>query len=393
MPSYIGLYYPFIHFKDDWWLKLAALYWDKMGRIVPTEYGTRDSETVKRLADELGFIENFAPGAETKDLGERFLALLQQHEAKLRARYGVSQSDQWQEDPITKAAAPPGSDAKFAYIFYEKMWPELQDALVNTGLAQPERAGDPRWVGMHPRVASVYMTALAEEIAANRGLHPTTDECLAHVAVSGATLERLAQALLEDVKLTGPASTQHEIEVQMATVALESVIPRNIKSVPVEKIISLRKKHPAALATFQDYLNGLVAEMRQLQEVKDAPALKTHLEAEYEKKLKPELDALRARLRSLQVDAVTGAFNMQFSIPPLAATGATALGLDVNPLLALGGGFALGLIPVLRDKQKQAREAVKSSPAAWLMRAEENLKPATLSSWVRTSARQFILGV
>lgn len=393
MPSYIGLYYPFIHFKDDWWLKLAALYWDKMGRIVPTEYGTRDSETVKRLADELGFIENFAPGAETTDLGERFLALLQQHEAKLRARYGVSQSDQWQEDPITRAAAPPGSDTRLAYVFYEKMSSRLQDAFLNTGLAQPERAGDPRWVGMHPRMASVYMTALAEEIAANRGLHPTTDECLAHVAVSGATLERLAQALLGDVKLTGPASTQHEIEVQMATVALESVIPRNIKSVPVEKIISLRKNHPAALAAFQVYLNGLVAEMRQLQEVKDASALKAHLEVEYEKKLKPELDELRKQLKSLQIDAVTGAFNMQFSIPPLAATGAAALGLDVNPLLAVGGGLALGLIPVIRDKQKQAREALKSSPAAWLMRAEENLKPATLSSWVSKSARQFILGV
>ncbi len=334
-----------------------------------------------------------ADGAETIDLGEKFLDLLKQHEAKLRARYDVSQRGQWQEDPITKAAAPPGSDVKFAYVFYEKMWPELQEALVNTGLAQPERAGDPRWVGMHPRVASVYMTALAEEIAANRGLHPMTDETLDHVAVSGATLERLTQALLGDVKLLGPKPTQHEVEVQMVTIALESVIPKDIKGVPVEKIISVRKKYPKALAAFQEHVSSLVADLGQLQEVKDAPALKAHLEAEYEKKLKPEHDELRKQLKSLQIDAVTGAFNMQFSIPPLAATGAAALGLAVNPLLAAGGGLALGLIPVIRDKQKQAREAVKSSPAAWLMRVEENLKPATLTSWVSTSARRFILGV
>ena len=31
----IGLYHPFIHFKDDDWLKLSALYWDRMARIVP----------------------------------------------------------------------------------------------------------------------------------------------------------------------------------------------------------------------------------------------------------------------------------------------------------------------------------------------------------------------
>jgi len=30
-----ALYYPFIHFKDDSWLTLSALYWDRMARIVP----------------------------------------------------------------------------------------------------------------------------------------------------------------------------------------------------------------------------------------------------------------------------------------------------------------------------------------------------------------------
>ena len=35
----IGLYHPFIHFKDDDWLKLSALYWDRMARIVPIATG------------------------------------------------------------------------------------------------------------------------------------------------------------------------------------------------------------------------------------------------------------------------------------------------------------------------------------------------------------------
>ena len=51
MKSKIGLYYPFIHFKNEDWLKASALYWDKMGRIVPYGYEIRnDTETVKRLA-------------------------------------------------------------------------------------------------------------------------------------------------------------------------------------------------------------------------------------------------------------------------------------------------------------------------------------------------------
>ena len=33
--SYVGLYYPFIDFRDEGWLKLTALYWDSLRRIVP----------------------------------------------------------------------------------------------------------------------------------------------------------------------------------------------------------------------------------------------------------------------------------------------------------------------------------------------------------------------
>ena len=64
MPKRISRHrYPFIHFKDEVSLKFIALYWDKTGCIVPGEYGViRDSGTVKQLADELGFIENFEPG-------------------------------------------------------------------------------------------------------------------------------------------------------------------------------------------------------------------------------------------------------------------------------------------------------------------------------------------
>ncbi len=60
MPDYIGLYYPHITFPSDAWVKLAAFYWDKLGRIVPPGYQHRDSDTVQRLQGELGFVEDSA---------------------------------------------------------------------------------------------------------------------------------------------------------------------------------------------------------------------------------------------------------------------------------------------------------------------------------------------
>jgi hypothetical protein len=52
MPAHIGLYFPYFHFPNDDWVKVSALYWDKLYRIVPYGYQTkRDSDLVKALSD------------------------------------------------------------------------------------------------------------------------------------------------------------------------------------------------------------------------------------------------------------------------------------------------------------------------------------------------------
>jgi hypothetical protein len=48
----IALYYPYIHVRDEAWLKYAALYWPKMGRLRPPDYGTTDSPVAQMLKRE-----------------------------------------------------------------------------------------------------------------------------------------------------------------------------------------------------------------------------------------------------------------------------------------------------------------------------------------------------
>jgi hypothetical protein len=41
----MAVYYPYIHIRDERWLKVAAaLYWPRMVRIVSPDYPTRNSE-------------------------------------------------------------------------------------------------------------------------------------------------------------------------------------------------------------------------------------------------------------------------------------------------------------------------------------------------------------
>lgn len=403
MKSYIGLYYPFIHFKDDAWVKLTALYWDKMGRIVPRGYRTRDSDTVRQLADESGFIEDVFAGFSSYDLNldSAFTQLLQQHEAELRDRYGVSHRHEWPDNPEARVAAPPGTDPKLAYVYIEKMSPELTNSFVDSGLALADSHIDSDGhpievgrVGMHPKLAFIYMTALAEGMAAGRGYHPVTDETLNHVAVTGCTLERLAQALLGDIRLSGPAATEQEVEAQMAMIAFESVVPRDIANVPIKKIIALRERHATERAAFQQHLHEIVTKMGELQRIEDRGALQAHLDVVYDKQLKPQLDEYRRRLHSLGIDTVVGAFNVQARLPQLITSVAALAGLaPINPILAAGGALAFSVLPVIRDKQKEARDLVRSSPPAYLMNVEEGLGSTTLMGWIAQRARQFFFRV
>lgn len=84
-----GLYYPYLHFPDNW-LKVAALYWPRMGRIVPPALSLGDSDIVRTLSDDLNFIENVAPGSAAEELTFTLTQILEAHYAELRNRYSVS---------------------------------------------------------------------------------------------------------------------------------------------------------------------------------------------------------------------------------------------------------------------------------------------------------------
>ena len=396
MAHYIGLYYPFIHFKDDAWLKLTALYWDKMGRIVPETYKTEDTDTVKQLADRSGYIETFRPSWVRPEFGERFIRFLKdkQGQAEKAVRY-------FQTRPAGLAfrlnsghhrGGPSGTDPKLTYVFSEKITKDAARELEELSLALPD-AYDRRWIGMHPKLATVYMTALAEQLASEHGLRPVTDETLDHLAVSGCTIERLGQALLGDVNLSKRKPSSEEVTVEMASVAFQAILPEDIANIPIERIIRFRTRFAAERSAFQAYLETL-ASKAEWQELENTNALRAHLEIEYAKNLQPKLQELKKQFHDVGIDTVIGAMNVRVaSKPALAAGAALSLGLAVEPISAGMAGLALALIPVIRSKQKEMEKQYRSSPAAYLLRMEENLAPATLLSWIQQRARQFCFGV
>jgi hypothetical protein len=396
MHSYSALYYPFIHFKDDNWLKLSALYWDDISRVVPEKYQPEDSETVRALK---GYVKVLRPTDATPEVGLLFGSFLESHTKPLRARYAVEDRDRagWTEVPPAqrppRAGGSSGTDPRLGYVFFEKINPTILQNLVDAGVALRDPV-DSRWIGMHPKIANVYMMALADQLAGEKGLYPVTDDALDHVAVGGWTVERLAGALLDDMHLPNAKRSDAELEMIAASVAIEMVIPRRIDEVTPEQILKFRQSHLAGRGAFQAYLSGFLRAREWLREIGDRDELAHRLNNEYEKELVPKLDELRGKLNGVGIDTVSSVLSMQITTPVVFGKAAALLGVATaaNPVVvAAGGALGLGLavFKVYRDRRKATEAGLKSSEASYLMRLERDLAPKTVLERIGRRFRSF----
>jgi hypothetical protein len=391
MTSYVGLYYPFIHFRDEAWLKLTCLYWDRMGRIVPQDYRLRDSNTVWALKDG-GFVRDYDPGGAQDHAAPAFQELLAAHGTQLRQRYGLHLAESWPDDPATVGwrSAHFGSP-KLAHVFGEKVQPAFVEQLVELDLAVRGGRRDPYWIGMHPKLATLYMLALADAMARRRGAHPITDDTLSHLAVGGFTMERLAEVLLDDVIQPQPPSNQ-EMEQLAAGLVLQVAVPVDLDQIPAGRLVAFRDKYAAERAAFQQQIEAVARSLNEA-DVTDPEALRDHVQAQYDKTLRPQLADLRRRLRDANIESVMGLMNLKTLLPSgmLAYGGSAAGGLAGT---ALGGtGVALAVWRVLHTRSQARRAAAGKAPAsAYLYHLGTDLQPADLASRIHHLSHRFLPG-
>ena len=390
------LYYPFIHFRDEAWLKLSALYWDDVTRIVPRSYAPRDTREVRTLEDA-GVLKRVDPSSYEQPVGDLFKVLLERYSAKLVRRYGISQRDGWPANP-ERFGVKTGrvSSRSLAFIHCSKLEPALLEQLLQRGLAVPSH--DRRWLGMHPSIVSAYMIALAGEISRRRGLQPISDNATHVSGVTSCTVDDLARALVGDVNLSkkrplaAQAPSQRgdkaaEVTAErVAFVTLRTVLPGRLDGVSAKRILELRAQHAGARQAFHGYVEGVRAQLASA-DIAEPEALDEHIRLEYERRLKPELAELSRGLRSLGIGTFLGTFGVAVALPL-----GSLLGGSPSAAAAAAAGAGLGLAALSHRQRDSARALVKASPASFLF-VTEKLRPRTLAERVGESLRRFSLGV
>lgn len=379
----IGLYYPHIHFRNEEWLRTSLLYWDRIARIVPWGYPPKDSPTVKRLTDEFDFIDNMNPDYGILDsVGRPFIQLIRGRGDELQSRYQLTRTPR---GPITVEGIP-----VHAEILAPKLSAELMDALRESALTtdRADRSGLASFY-LHPELANVYMTALAQAMASAAKCQLVSDVARDHVAASGLTVDRLGELLLDlDRRPLG----RGEVETHMALLALRIALPKGLKDVPLDKLFAFRERHREELTAYQGFLAGLVGAdgpLADLGEIHDAAILQSHLKAYYAKRFAPELRRLRRSFGWLGVDFANSV--MSIRLPEGLAFGASVGAAILQPVFA-SAALGLAVLKVARAARTEARKSVADAPTAFLMYAGEELSPRNMVDRLMLRGRHAVLG-
>src|SRR5688500_9758954 len=93
--TYEALYYPFIHFRDEQWIKAMSLYWDGFSRIVPRGYRTHDGDDIRAFVAD-GVVSDIEPPSRVREAAAvTFESVLDSYEDEIVRRFSLEDVDSW----------------------------------------------------------------------------------------------------------------------------------------------------------------------------------------------------------------------------------------------------------------------------------------------------------
>ncbi|MEU0860804.1 DUF6236 family protein [Streptomyces griseofuscus] len=399
----IGLYYPYVHFRDLAWIKAAALYMPQLARVVPPGFRVSDPSEVKALQDGLGFVENFDPADAVEAASAHLLAAVNAYGDELADAFGVGP---YRAGGVNAEPSPPGSSAHLAHsrnsrrfggqelagLYPGEMTASLRQALRDSGLAVPairnfvSGQSGAEWLGLDPAVAWVYKCALTAEVARRTAFIPLTDQVTAHTAAGQWDADRMAAVLLGGAV---DATEMLDLTSRVGVLSLQYVLPARLATVPVDKIVELRTKYQSEFVAYSDAVRQAAQKLQEnVGDIPNRQALDLHLRQAVHHDFETKVDDLRKVMNGIGLQTFTTAVSAKFEMPSSVAlfstVGAVASSM-MGTMTGAAGTAAVAAFGLVAGARRQSDQAVAANPTGFLLRVERGLKPTTLWRRIRHS--------
>lgn len=384
----IGMYYPDVFVQDETWLKAATLYWPKLARLMPTDYPRRDSPTAQVLANELDFFIDIDPAPYALRVSISFDRWLGVREllSELTAERTRSTASGLSEAEALHGRRPsiqvPGTplDLPYRWIHAPASVPtNYAQKLVDRGIAVLATDDEGRrWVRMERRLAQIYVTALAHSVAAKNDMPLITDQ---------QGLPDYPQGLghLLALPLRGDPET-----TMYAVLALNAVLPADLGTIPVERIVRARRVLADEFDAFLQHLNTVSESFANLSGSEDTAVLNARLELAVDRDFRAALRELERGLRSQGLEPVRSLFSLKTPEVPivLSVLGTTFVGGGGLPKTLLDVGAVAACFVSSTIRARADRYSLRHSPAGYLLGLREELNPHGLIDRIRCAERR-----
>jgi hypothetical protein len=207
-----ALYYPYIHIRDENWLKGTILAFQKVRRIVPNRFTVKDQAITAAYAALEGpagpLLDSLVVDAPEIRSSQQWLrGKILERIDELTSRYT--------EDRLT----PELQSGPHAFEMHTGKFLDYQllDLLLSRHLAWHSReTGEPNshdWVTMHPKMGAAMMSVLALAAARIKGLSVVTPSAEAHQQLLANQEEEVFEKLLE-IPLPAGKGTPKDVTVE-----------------------------------------------------------------------------------------------------------------------------------------------------------------------------------
>ncbi len=368
-----ALYYPHINLSNKNWIKHALLFWDSISRIVPQSIEPSDGEDIIKIKYESEFIKDYIP--ERWDTTSTFLRFSEDllpmleseryfHErflqiARNRRNHLIDYRDR--RNFFTDIVETSGS-----YIHIEKIHSDLKNYLFEIGLAIPGRNEWESWVKIDNEIGFLYMTYFAKTISMRKSLPIVTD------------IEQSFSASIYFDSLIN-LDYNNQFEYKIGNLLIETIVPKNINNVPLDKILEIRNKYDDERTLFFNEISNLSS---TIPTIDNADALKDVLNQQSKIILK-ETKNLEKLYNSYRIETANKFLTV--SVPSTLASLSEYIPNQAKPLLA-AGGLLFGLVSAANAVKRDKLE-LNNNPKSYLLNLKSELSGENLFNKVNDTIK------